>query len=328
MTSASALFATVRVSSADIPAPDRIAIWREVIGRKIVRIDIEPLRDRPFHVDATLRGLPDLGLMSADMGEFRLLRTRELIADGNSDLRLAINVSGAETVFQNGREVTLGTGDAILVSMAETGGVVRTVAGRRLGFNIPFNVLAPLVTNVGAAGMRRIPRDTPALRLLISYMNALQDETALATPELRRLFTTHVHDLVALVVGATRDAEAVALGRGGRAARLRAITADIRRNLGRSDLSIEAVSRRHRLDIRYIQRLFETDGTTFSEFVTRQRLARSRRMLLDRSRADRTIGDIAEACGFTDPSYFGRCFRQFYGVTPSDVRAEGDEDCD
>ena len=247
MASVTSNFAPVRFSTADIPERDRVAVWREVIGRKIVRVDIEPLRDRPFHVDASLRVLPGLGIMSARMSAFRLARTPELVADGNADLRLAVNISGAETVVQRGREVTLGAGDAILVSMAETGSIVRPAPGRRFGFNIPRSVLAPLVTNVEAARMRWIPRETPALRLLMGYVGVLQDEDALATPELRRLVVSHIHDLAALVIGATRDAEAVAQGRGARAARLRAIMVDIAENLGRSDLSIDVVARRHQL---------------------------------------------------------------------------------
>src|SRR5262249_4093220 len=96
MTPATGTFSSVRLSTPDIPERDRVAVWREVIERKIVRVDIEPLRDRPFHVDASLRGLPGLGFMSADMSEFRLARSPILLADGNNDLRLAVNLSGAE----------------------------------------------------------------------------------------------------------------------------------------------------------------------------------------------------------------------------------------
>ena len=183
-----------------------------------MRVDIEPLPDRPFHVEADLYALPDLGIMTAGMSEFRLIRTPELVADGNADFRLAVNISGAETVFQRGRKVTLDVGDATLVSMAETGGIVRHAPGQRVGLNIPYKVLAPLVSNIDAAAIRKIPRDTPALNLLMGYLNLLRDHDALATPELRRLAASHIHDLLALVLGATKDAEAIAQGRGARAA--------------------------------------------------------------------------------------------------------------
>ncbi|HTS40546.1 MAG TPA: AraC family transcriptional regulator [Stellaceae bacterium] len=314
-------FAPLHISTGNIPERDRVAIWREVIGRKIVRVDIEPLEDHPFHVDASLFALPGLGLMSAAMSEFRLERSRELVADGNNEFRLVVNISGAETVVQNGKEVTLGVGDAVLVSMAETGGIVRSSPGQRVGFNIPYNTLAPLISDVEAARMRRIGCETPALRLLMSYIGVLQNEGAVATPELRRLVVSHINDLVALAVGATRDAEVIARCYGLRAAQLHAIMRDITENIGRSELSIDAIARRHQLGTRYIQRMFEADGTTFSEFVMGQRLSRALRMLADPRLADQRIADIAEVCGFSDPSYFDRRFRRIYGVTPSDIRA-------
>ena len=327
MTSAINAFAPVRFSTADFPERDRVAAWREVVGRKIVRVDIGPLQDRPFFVDASLHGLPGLGVMSAKMSEFRLARPADLLADGNDDLRLTVNVSGAETVVQRGREVVLGAGDATLVSMAETGTIVRSAPGERHGFNIALKALAPLVTKVEDAVACRIPRQTPALRLLMSYIDVVRDDDALATPELR-LVATHIQDLVALAIGATREAEAVALERGALAARLLAIKADIAENVGRGDLSVTVLARRHGLGTRYVQRLFETDGTTFSDFLVGQRLSRAHRMLSDPRLAHRTIGDIADACGFFDPSYFGRRFRQFYGVTASDVRAGNGRDGD
>jgi AraC-like DNA-binding protein len=326
MVSAVSEFAAVRFSSDDLPERDRIAVWREVIGRKYVRVDIEPLPDRPFRVDSRLRRLPGLGIMTAEMSEFRLARTSELISDGNDDLHLGVNISGAETIVQRGREVGLRAGDATLVSMAETGTIVRTSAGQRLRFQVPLNALAPLVTRVEDAVLRPIPAGTPALRLLRSYLGAVEEDGALAMPELRRLVVAHIHDLVALVIGATRDAAAVAEGRGARAARLRAIMVDITENLGRSDLSIGVIARCHGLGPRYVQRLFEREGTTYSEFVLGQRLVQAHRRLGYAHLADRTVSSIALACGFGDLSYFNRCFRRRYGMSPSDVRAAGSRD--
>jgi len=74
---------------------------------------------------------------------------------------------------------------------------------------------------------------------------------------------------------------------------------------------------------RYLQRLFESEGTTFSEYVTGQRLAQAYRMLSDPRFLDRTITRIAFDVGFGNLSYFNRLFRRRYGATPSDVRANG-----
>jgi hypothetical protein len=83
--------------------------------------------------------------------------------------------------------------------------------------------LAPLVPGFEDAFMRPVPRNTEALQLLTRYVRHLNDQQGLATPELRRLAINHVYDLVALALGATRDAAAIASGPGLHAARLHAI---------------------------------------------------------------------------------------------------------
>jgi len=86
------------------------------------------------------------------------------------------------------------------------------------------------------------------------------------------------------------------------------------------ELTIVSVAERHRVTPRYVRKLFEGEGITFSEFVLAQRLARSRRMLADPRHEAETISAIAFACGFGDLSYFNRVFRRQYGATPTAVR--------
>ena len=82
-----------------------------------------------------------------------------------------------------------------------------------------------------------------------------------------------------------------------------------------------AVAARHRLAPRFVQRLFEAEGTTFTEYVLAERLARARRVLTDPRFAGRKISTIAFDAGFGDLSYFNRAFRRHYGATPSELRA-------
>jgi AraC-like DNA-binding protein len=168
--------------------------------------------------------------------------------------------------------------------------------------------------------MRPIPRHTEALSLLAGYAGALLDEESLEAPELRRAVVAHVHDLVALTLGATRDAADVAVSRGVRAARLRSAKAYIIQNSSRRDLSIGAVAAHLGVTPRYVQRLFEGEGGTFSAFLLGRRLARAYRMLTEPRFAYSAVGAIAYDVGFNDLSYFNRCFKQHYGATPRDIR--------
>jgi AraC-like DNA-binding protein len=78
---------------------------------------------------------------------------------------------------------------------------------------------------------------------------------------------------------------------------------------------------RHGCTPRFIQRLFESEGTSLTDYVLTQRLASSRRMLADPRRDGEKISTIALDAGFGDLSYFNRVFRQRYGDTPSAIRA-------
>jgi AraC-like DNA-binding protein len=154
-------------------------------------------------------------------------------------------------------------------------------------------------------------------------LTALEDADGNLAPELEAAVATHVYDLVALTIGATREGAALVQSRGLRAARLVAVKADIAEILGRPDLPVAAVAQRHRLTPRHLHRLFEAEGLTYSEFVLGLRLGRAHRMLTDPRFAAWTIKAIAFELGFGDRSYFNRAFRRRYGVSPSDLRGGG-----
>jgi AraC-like DNA-binding protein len=84
---------------------------------------------------------------------------------------------------------------------------------------------------------------------------------------------------------------------------------------------VTVVALRHGWTPRFIQRLFETEGATFTEHVLEQCLAHARHMLADPCRCGEKISAIAFDAGFGDLSYFNRVFRRRYGETPSSGRA-------
>ena len=107
---------------------------------------------------------------------------------------------------------------------------------------------------------------------------------------------------------------------GVRAARLRAALVDIAAHITASDLTAAGVGARLGVSERYIQRLLEGAGYSFSAYVREERLKLAHRMLRDPRRAHRRISEIAEAAGFNDLSHFNRTFRLRFGHTPSEAR--------
>ncbi len=313
--------APLRFSTDALPQRERVPFWREVFGRQVVRCDIEPARGHPFEAAAMVHALPGLRHTSFASSAGRNRRPASMLGDGDDAVVLLTSLTGTLTVSQRGRDVALRPGDSTLLLHAEPA-VVAHLQIRYRGFIVPRAPLAVLATDIEDAAMRPVPRDNEALRLLVNYLKALRGARALERPELRNLVATHIDDLVATIIGTSRDGAAITEARGVRAARLALIKADIERHVGHSDLTLFAVAKRQGVTPRSLQRLFESDGWTFSTFVLEQRLARAHRMLTDKRWAAWTIGAVALAAGFGDLSYFHRVFRRRYGATPSDVRAD------
>jgi AraC-like DNA-binding protein len=148
----------------------------------------------------------------------------------------------------------------------------------------------------------------------------LDEDHAVTTPAHRHRVAIHVHDLAALTLGATLEAADVATNRGVATARLRAAKIYTIENISSREISVGRVAQHLGVTQRYLQRLFELDGTTFSAFLLGQRLARAHRMLCEPQSIQRQVSAIAYDAGFGDLSYFNRCFRRLYGATPKDIR--------
>ncbi|WPO69494.1 MULTISPECIES: helix-turn-helix domain-containing protein [unclassified Streptomyces] len=86
------------------------------------------------------------------------------------------------------------------------------------------------------------------------------------------------------------------------------------------DLSPESIARAHHISVRYLQKLFQNDGSTVSHWVRRRRLEFCR-LELGRSNRRITMAAVAHRWGFSSPSHFSRTFRGAYGMSPSEWQA-------
>jgi AraC-like DNA-binding protein len=289
--------ATLRFSTAGISEPARTQAVRELhlherTSPSAKLEPLEPLPDYPLHVELTKRTLPGLAV-----------------------------VRGCSMARQRDRDLILRDGDTLFATRDVTGfTLTRPAPGRFIGIRGSREGVARFLGRLDETPISLVPHRTEALSLLVTYASAIAEVLPLATPELQRLAVSHMHDLIAATIRATRHGRAIAEGRGIAAARLQAIIADISSHLGDGDLGVAEIARRHRVTPRYIHKLFESEGLTFSAFVLGQRLSRAHRILTDSRFADRNISSVAFDVGFGDLSYFNRTFRRRYAATPMEIR--------
>ena len=79
----------------------------------------------------------------------------------------------------------------------------------------------------------------------------------------------------------------------------------VENNLG-ENLNVREIAERLGISMYYLSHLFKREtGTTLVDYIGAQRMTRAKRMLVQ---SEMSMTEIAQACGFSDSSYFAKCF--------------------
>jgi AraC-like DNA-binding protein len=325
MAEASDKSAVARFSTAGLPAQARLAAYRNMLGRSVGNFEIEPLADQ-FEFSTQSLVLPGLGVAHIRSSALRIARTRETAVDATRDLVFAVMHEGSAWREQRGRQVTI-EGSGAFLSSSHDPLVTQRTSGRLTNYSLLRSDLA--IGDLDRAMQTAGSIDSEIMRLLIAYTDLLFIENGLASPEARRLAVSHIYDLVALAIGTTRDLAETAKARGLRAARRAELYARAGRlialRFNDPDLRTEELAQRLAVSARLLQKVFAERGETVMARLWDERVTRAARLLSMPEARDRSITDIAFACGFNDSSHFGRVFAARKGTTPSQWRKHAGE---
>ncbi|MBN8942805.1 MAG: AraC family transcriptional regulator [Rhizobiales bacterium] len=314
-------------TSDDLPAHlddrARLARWNETFEELTCSADYCRADDQPFR--AHFHWAPLEGLYVTQFGGTfsRIARTSSAIARRpDDDFCILLNRGTAPIgVCQRGSDLVVAPGQAHLSTNGEAAEIR---AGARCDANtvtVGRDRLRALVGDAEDLLARPVDAGHPAVRHLGRYVESVVGlGDAGRDAALDRHVATTLLDLVALSLGAGRDAAALARARGLRAARLQDILSGIRSGFIEPDFSPRVLAARLGLSPRYIQDILHEAGPSFSERVLDLRLNAARRMLASAAGPRLKISEIALACGFSDVSYFNQAFRRRFGASPSQCR--------
>lgn len=92
----------------------------------------------------------------------------------------------------------------------------------------------------------------------------------------------------------------------------------IRDNMGDSDFSVERIGEEIGLSrVQLYRKVKALTGQTPVELLRKARLERSRRLI---EKTEKSVSEIAYEVGFTSPSYFNKCFKDEFGISPGAMR--------
>jgi AraC-like DNA-binding protein len=305
-----------RFTTDEFPEHERLSRWREEFGKTIISVDIAPLvPEVPFRAEAMLQRLPGvhIALCAGSAAEFE--RTRAQAAASDDSVWMVVNLGEPALAVQRDAEVALEIGDAVLVRPDKPG---RLRGITHLALVLPRAPLAERLHDLDGVFMKKIPASQEPLRLFLRYLRMIQSDIELANPALQQAAVNHIHDLVALAIGANRYT--LEQGKGAvAAARLAAIVEHIGKHFADPALSVAGVARHHDISPRYLQELLEQSGASFVARVNELRLKRTFGLLT--RLPNRSVAEVAAQAGFSNVSHFNRLFRQRFGDSPSRVRS-------
>jgi AraC-like DNA-binding protein len=242
------------------------------------------------------------------------------MGDGRDNYLLTIHTHEHEVSVHGRPWVKVAAGDVMIIN-----------EGVESRFRLPETVvnvvslgradLARLVPFIDREPAYNISRNVPGVALMAGYADLLRRSPPRGE-RAEAMAANHLYDLVALTLDGIAKGGASRNDRSIRAARLELVKRDVLDRRRNPDLTVEAIARRQGVTVRYIHRLFEAEGVTFSEFLRDNRLELAYRALR-MTPSSATIASIAFDVGFCDLSSFNRAFRRRYGATPSEVRSQG-----
>ena len=299
---------------------ERYDHWREEICRSICNMEINPVQDGVIDMKARIANLAPVAISVASGTSAAIGRTPQMAKDGNDAFTFVFRAQ-SKMAFQRGSGILeIGKSEAVLDDLTQSSygylGGCREFAAVIIERKSLLH-LSPRAEDL----MGRSIRIGDELDNMIGRYAELASITA---PHVdahgRFLMGQHLVDLIALALEPRSDVSELLQDRGQAQTRLALMKADIIASLNRGDLNIGSIASRYGVSPRQAQRLFEQNGSTFTEFLLEQRLLLACKLLLDPANDHRKISDIAHSAGFSDLSYFNRVFRRRFGVTPSDRR--------
>ena len=296
--------------------------WQDQVCHTFV-----PLRARCADGHASFTGVVDsvmLGsVMLAEVAASHALveRTPRLIRSGDPELyKFGLQVSGSSVIEQDDRQAHLQPGDLAIYDTSRPYRVTFSDDFRMTVAMFPRTLVRLPERQMAAMTAVRLAGDSGLGALIAPLMKGIGAELGASRP----VIATHLGDAVVDLVTAAFAQQLNRPLEPDSPTSYRTLIARVRKfvddRLPDPTLCSKSVAEAHFVSVRYLQKVFATEGVSISGLIRTRRLEQCRRDLVDRTCDHLSIAQIGCRWGFPDAAHFSRLFRATYGVSPRDCR--------
>ncbi|WP_331769616.1 helix-turn-helix domain-containing protein (plasmid) [Embleya sp. NBC_00888] len=316
------------ISTAPIPAEERLAWWSDMVYQAVMPVSIRCRNAAAFRGHAETVELPRSQVAAFSFSSMTARRSPLQIRRHDTEAYYIVVVRGGALRLEQQRRVAcLGRGDMTLFSTSHPLVCDFRGAGGQVELTLLRLSRTALPLTAGRADEllgERLPGLAGSAALLGTFLSDLPSAArSCGSAELAGLDDIAVAlatTVLAARLGRLRDLPADT-----RAAVLRTrISTFIDQHLANPELRPAAIAASQHISLRTLHALFHDEPETVASTIRRRRLEHCREELADPSLAGRTIGEIAARWGFRGSADFSRAFRRAYGIAPSQARRRGE----
>lgn len=247
--------------------------------------------------------------------------SREIALSSGDCLILAAKISGTFH-YRHDKQLTLAQPGELLLFDPTRPWHLKIPQGSHETLFLPIarNKLLPRLAKPGLAAISPLKGEPSLNSLIKSYLQSLLDLPLPPSPAMGQALIDNFCGLLAIALGATDETRQTTGKTALQAARLCAIREYAEQRLGAPHLTPVSVALHFSISPRYLHKLFEETGSSFSQWLQACRLEKCRSELADPANNRLSIAEVAYRWGFSDQAHFSRCFRRLYGATPKEVR--------
>lgn len=301
-------------ATAEVDQLERLEFWNRIASETFCGLTIDSERES-FDAEMWRWTMGDLTMIRPRSPNAVVQRNARIARNGGDRVMLHLQHAGSCLHAQANEIHHLRAGDVILTDSNENYRVDLSSDNDMLVVEMPRLALVQRMPNLNDVLSRRIAGETPSSRLLHDFLLSLwrQGDQSKADPAMVKGVTDVFYDLLTMAlcdrnVNAESDARII-----------NRLTALVKARICDPDLRPSDLADQLGVSIRTVQNAFATIGSTPSAYILSKRLSLAADRLI--AAPQLSITSIAYESGFNDCSYFTRCFKQKYGVSPSAYRA-------
>ena len=307
------------ITTENVQSSNVIDYWNDYICNTYIKLEAKNINNENFFGKIDLSSIDSLQISKVSSTKQKVYRTKEFINQSSHDFYIFnLQISGAATIKQDGREVVLKPNDWTFTDSTRPYELEFLGKFEQLVIKIrrdAFKYDLPQLNNVTA---KLLNGNKGNGKVVAKYIKSFyRDSEKIKGSALEKTFAATVVSLIRDCLSSELFRENISPSSQLMLIKMKTF---IYENLESPELSIKQIAKSFNCSPRYLHLIFEREDTTLNNFINEQRLQKCKQYLNNSFYHSLPISQICYMFGFNSLSHFSKLFKIKYGMSPRSFR--------